>query len=89
MKKIIVSIIAFTIFVCGNLMMNGCAATKEISEKSGVQLWGENCNRCHNAPSMDQFNKDQWDIVGTHMKIRANVTHDEVQKIVTFLQTGQ
>ena len=88
MKKIIISIIAIVV-VCGSLLINGCAPTKAISEKSGAQLWGENCNRCHNAPSMDQYNKDQWDIIGTHMKIRANVTNDEIEKIVAFLQTPQ
>ena len=88
MKKIIISIIAIVV-VCGSLLINGCAPTKAISEKSGAQLWGENCNRCHNAPSMDQYSKDQWDIIGTHMKIRANVTNDEIEKIVAFLQTPQ
>lgn len=85
MKKIIISTIALAV-VFGSLLINGCAPTKEISEKSGAQLWGENCNRCHNAPSMDQYSADQWDIIGTHMKIRANVTDAEEQKIVAFLQ---
>ncbi|MEP7170634.1 MAG: cytochrome c [Bacteroidota bacterium] len=85
MKKIIISTIGLAV-VCGSLFINGCAATKEISEKSGAQLWGENCNRCHNAPSMDQYSTDQWGIIGTHMKIRANVTDAEEQKIVAFLQ---
>jgi hypothetical protein len=88
MKRIYITIIA-VIVGCSSVIFNGCAPTKAISEKSGAQLWGENCNRCHNAPSMDQYSKDHWDIIGTHMKIRANVTDAEIQKIVVFLQTGQ
>lgn len=85
MKKLYISVI--TIFVLSaNLLINGCAPTKAISEKSGAQLWGENCNRCHNAPSMDQYTAEHWDIIGSHMKIRANVTDNEIKKIIEFLQ---
>lgn len=88
MKKILISIIVI-IIASVSILINGCAATKDISEKSGALLWGENCNRCHNGPSKDQYSVDQWDIIGSHMKIRANVTDAEERKIVTFLQTGQ
>ena len=83
-KKLIITIIFITAF--SSMLLNSCAPTQMIAEKSGAQLWGENCNRCHNAPSMDQYTADQWDIIGTHMKIRANVTDTEIKKIVEFLQ---
>ena len=85
MKKKIISALIIAIS-CSSLIFYSCAPTKEISEKSGAQLWGENCNRCHNAPSMDQYTSDHWDIIGTHMKIRSNVTDTEIKKIVDFLQ---
>ena len=87
MKKIVLIIIALTISSSA-LLLNSCAPTKAIADKSGVQLWGENCNRCHNAPSMDQYSKDQWAIIGNHMKLKAGLTNDEVSKIVKYLQTG-
>ena len=87
MKKIF-TIIAFIISGSA-LFINSCAPTKEIAAKSGVQLWGENCNRCHNAPSMEQYSKDQWTIIGTHMKLKAGITDDEMKKIVVYLKTGQ
>jgi cytochrome c1 len=85
MKKILVT---FTICLAtlSGIFLQSCAPTKEIADKSGAQLWGENCNRCHNAPSMDQYNKDQWDVTVTHMKIRAMITDAEAQKILAFLQ---
>jgi hypothetical protein len=85
MKKIITSII-LTLGIFLMTFLNGCAPTKLVADKSGAQLWGENCNRCHNAPSMDQYSKDQWSVIGAHMRVRANVTNDEIKKIVSFLQ---
>ncbi len=87
MKNIIIILI---FIISGSaLVLNSCAPTKEIADKSGAQLWGENCNRCHNAPSMDQYSKDQWSIIGNHMKLKATLTDEEVKKIVAYLQTGQ
>ncbi len=63
-----------------------CAPSKNILEESGAQLWGENCNRCHNAPPKDHYNKDQWEVVGLHMQVRANLTNQEVDKIIGFLK---
>ncbi|MCX6290478.1 MAG: cytochrome c [Bacteroidetes bacterium] len=84
MKKII---ILFIFVMSGSAMLfSSCAPTKEIADKSGAQLWGENCNRCHNAPSMDQYSKEQWPIIGSHMKLKAGLTDDEVNKIVSFLK---
>ena len=69
------------------LFFIGCASTNTtILAKSGAQLWGENCIRCHNAPSPDAFNDDQWQTIGLHMRVRANLTQEEIEKIVSFLQ---
>jgi nitrate/TMAO reductase-like tetraheme cytochrome c subunit len=84
MKKIILLI---AIFISASAMLLiSCAPTKEISEKSGAQLWGENCNRCHNAPSQDQYSKEQWSVIGNHMKLKAGITYDEMTKIVAYLK---
>ena len=67
--------------------MSGCYVSSKIANKPGVQLWAENCNRCHNAPGPGEFNNDNWDIIGTHMQIRANLTKDDVDKITAFLKS--
>ncbi|CAN5365840.1 hypothetical protein BH11BAC2_BH11BAC2_21520 [soil metagenome] len=84
MKKVY---IIFVFILASTLtLLNSCAPTAMIAEKSGAQLWGENCNRCHNAPSQDQYAKEQWEIIGTHMKMKAGITNDEMTKIVAFLK---
>ena len=85
MKKIIIFGIAL-VATMNAMMFESCAPTQAIADKSGAQLWGENCNRCHNAPSQDQYSKDQWGIIGIHMKLKAGITNDEQQKIVAFLK---
>lgn len=70
------------------IMISSCATTSEITEKIGAQLWGENCNRCHNAPSPTDFSDTQWETIGAHMKIRANLTDEETKKIIEFLQSA-
>lgn len=72
-----------------SLFIQSCASSKEmIGYKSGAQLWGENCIRCHNTPSPVDFNDAQWKTIGLHMQDRANLTKDEAEKIVAFLQSA-
>ncbi len=66
----------------------GCAATANMSAKPGVQLWGENCGRCHNLRTPASFSDKQWDVVVLHMRTRANLTAEEAQKIAEFLKAG-
>lgn len=69
-------------------LLNGCFVSKKVADKPGVQLWGENCARCHNAPSPGEFNNDNWEIVGKHMQIRANIIQPDIDKIIEFLKTA-
>ncbi len=86
-KKNILLVVAATISVI--LMNIGCSTTSTlIADKSGATLWGENCVRCHNAPSPTDYNDDQWSLIGEHMKVRANITDDEQSKIVEFLKSA-
>ena len=68
------------------LSLNGCFVSKSVSAKTGVQLWSENCQRCHNTPSPSTFSHEQWETVGLHMQSRALLTEDEKNKIIKFLQ---
>jgi cytochrome c1 len=83
-KKVFLLVI---MLICSiQFFISSCSTSKLITEKSGAQLWGENCNRCHNAPSSDQYAKAQWDVIGMHMKVRANFTDQELTKIVKYLK---
>jgi hypothetical protein len=57
-------------------------------KKSGVQLWSENCARCHNSRPLNEFSAAQWDTIVHHMRLRANLTGEEAREISKFLQAG-
>jgi hypothetical protein len=86
MKKLIALLIVLFAGAGVTLIINGCAATQAVAEKTGTQLWGENCVRCHNAPPSSDYSPAQWETISMHMKLRANLTDDEINKIQAFLK---
>lgn len=88
MKKIILGLVSVFAFVSISIFLNSCATTANIAEKSGTQLWGENCVRCHSTPTPAAFNNTNWETASMHMKIRANLTAEESQKILEFLKSA-
>ena len=67
-------------------VMNSCMESRKVADKSGAQLWAENCQRCHNTPSANTFSHEQWVTIGMHMQTRAQLTDKERDKIISFLQ---
>lgn len=88
MKKIIITSISFLAILIIGTWETGCASSQTIAAKSGAQLWGENCFRCHNTPPPNQFDDREWATIGSHMEIVGNLTQDETNKIVAFLKTA-
>ncbi len=82
------TVLSLLILVIGSIivLLNSCTASQKITMKSGAQLWGENCQRCHNTPSPSTFSPEQWETVGMHMQSRALLTDTERDKIVAFLK---
>ncbi|HTD40594.1 MAG TPA: cytochrome c [Mucilaginibacter sp.] len=73
----------FGVFIA--IVITGCVESKKVAAKSGVQLWAENCQRCHNTPSPATFSHEQWVTIGLHMQTRAQLTEKERDKIIAFL----
>ena len=86
-KHIIIALVAFG-FIAGSVFSTGCVESKKVAAKSGVELWADNCQRCHNTPPATAFSADQWKTIGMHMQTRALLTTNERDKIVEFLQAG-
>jgi cytochrome c2 len=86
-KKLNIVSACLLLFSCLYILSSSsCAPTKEIADKSGAQLWAENCQRCHNTPSPATFSPEQWETVGMHMQTRSLITDQERKKIVSFLK---
>ena len=92
-----ISIAVMTIIVMGFVII-ACSSSKKAYtdttsdnfkiEKSGAQMWGEACNRCHLAPSPADYNDTDWSTISLHMRVRANLTEKEITKIETFLKSA-
>ncbi len=74
------------ITVLAAIGISSCVVSQKVKDKTGTQLWGENCGRCHNAPGPGEFKNTNWDIIGTHMRVRTNITETEEKKIIEFLK---
>lgn len=70
------------------LIISGCKSSQVVMSKTGAQLWGENCMRCHYAPSPTDYSNRQWDLIVTHMQVRAQLTGLEKDKIIKFLNSA-
>ncbi len=57
-------------------------------DKTGQELWADNCMRCHNGRPPEEFSSAQWEVIVHHMRLRANLTGDESRKIVAFLKAA-
>ena len=86
-KSLLISVLTIIVITLSSLLFNGCSVSKKVADKSGTQLWAENCARCHNAPAPGEFNNDNWEIVGMHMQVRANLIKTDVDKIIGFLKS--
>ena len=81
--------IALTVVTAFSIILQyGCKTPESITSKSGAQLWGENCSRCHNAPSPADYSDNHWDVLVNHMKVKAGLTNTEATKIVEFLKSA-
>ena len=58
-------------------------------KKSGVELWSDNCARCHNLRPPEEFSGSQWATIVHHMRLRANLSGEEAREITKFLQASK
>ncbi len=86
--KNIKTIFVFALPLAVGLFLAGSCVSTKVAMKTGAQLWGENCIRCHNTPSPAAYNNVDWETIGLHMRVRANLTAEEIDKVVDFLQSA-
>ena len=88
MKKLSIILSIAALALTGSYISGCKTQTELVKAKTGAQLWGENCIRCHNTPSPDTFSDYEWEVAGLHMQIRGNLTADETTKVIEFLQSA-
>ena len=51
----------------------------------GARVYGSTCGRCHNPRSPLERNDRDWVTIINHMRVRANLTGDQVRNVLAFL----
>ncbi len=57
-------------------------------ENAGARVWARNCIRCHNIRTPASFSDRQWGIIVHHMRVRANLTGEQQEAVLRFLQAA-
>ena len=86
-KYIVISSFILAVSLGSITLISSCKVSQKVENKTGIQLWGENCGRCHNAPGPGEFSAANWEIIGRHMRVRTNITETEEKKIVDYLKS--
>ena len=72
------------------LIAVGCAGSpvqQQVGEvDQGALIWTGMCTRCHNRRSALEFTAEQWPIIVSHMRTRADLTRSEAQAVASFLR---
>lgn len=67
---------------------NKPTAVDPAPQKSGVELWGNNCVRCHQVPGAPDFSDQEWESIIMHMRAIAKFTKKDAEAIKEFLQAS-
>lgn len=58
------------------------------AQRTGVEVWGAVCGRCHVTQPPNRYTANQWQAVGTHMVITARLTTAQAEAVIDFLKSG-
>lgn len=93
-KKIIsgVALVALFITACssGTIFQKSGAGQTQLQpgQKTGLQLWVDNCGTCHNYRAIDSYSDAEWGVAMLHMRVRANLTADDARAITEYLKSA-
>ncbi len=64
----------------------GAAAQETDAVAEGARVYGAMCGRCHNPRSPLERSDQEWVSIINHMRVRANMTGEQVRNVLAFLQ---
>jgi len=59
-----------------------------LAQRSGVQIWQQNCGRCHALQPANRYTADFWETIMTEMRLAARLSDAEADKVLEFLRSG-
>jgi cytochrome c5 len=71
-----------------NLGSQETAVAEAPPSRSGAEIWGDTCNRCHNYRDPGTYSDVQWDVAMMHMRVRARLNGADARAVLEFLQAS-
>lgn len=62
--------------------------SEAMAVQEGVQLWANNCVRCHNAPPPSAYDDTEWTAIVNHMQKVAGLTVEDANKIEAYMKSS-
>lgn len=59
-----------------------------LAQRSGVEIWQQNCGSCHALQPPNRYTADLWETVMTEMRLAARLSDAEADKVLEFLKAG-
>jgi mono/diheme cytochrome c family protein len=57
-------------------------------QRSGAEIWGANCGRCHLIQPINRYDAKAWEDIGLHMAITARLTSAQTTAVIDFLKSA-
>lgn len=76
------------IMVCAMAAASICISQGIASELDGAKVFEQNCGRCHLPRQPKERSDRQWKIIMAHMRVRANLTAEEQEAVLKYLQAS-
>jgi len=70
-------------FIC--ILLSSAVATAAAPSPNGAEVFNNNCARCHNARSIDEFSLAEWAVIMPHMREKAHLTGRETESVLEFI----
>jgi len=64
------------------------SAAAQAPARSGAEIWGDTCNRCHNYRDPGSYSDAQWNVAVMHMRVRAKLSGADAKAVLKFLQAS-
>ena len=74
-----------SIFGAASLFFISLFVHAEPSQLKGAEVFNNNCARCHNARSIDEFSLAEWTVIMPHMREKAHLTGKETDAVMKFI----
>lgn len=78
-----------TVWAAGLALLPALATAQQPDPEAmaeGAELFGQTCARCHNPRPSAERSDRSWRTIINHMRARANLTKDDAEAILVFLQ---